>query len=427
MNSTSSMQTNTLLIHWLLKAGFPQESLHSIEFVLLLTGISTIALAANWFTRKYLVRIIQLLFQKSSNKWDDVLMHHRFIERTGRLVPVLIVYLSGDILFADYTVAAEFIKRFAMTFFVFGGIRILDSLLKTVRDIYSQSESYKGKSIRSYTDAAMIAAYVMAAIFIVSIITDKSPWGILSILGGFTVVLMLVFKDTILGFAASLQLSGHDMIRVGDWIEMPKFGADGDVIDVSIHTVKVRNWDKTITTIPTYSLVSDAFKNWRGMSESGGRRIKRSIYIDMETIKFCSDEMLDRFGKIELISSYISEKQQEIDTYNQDNHIDSSRTLNGRRQTNIGVFRAYITAYLNKNQKVHKDMTFLVRHLQPTERGLPIEIYVFSNDQVWARYESIQADIFDHLLAAVHEFDLRIFQNPTGFDFRSLHTQQKSI
>jgi miniconductance mechanosensitive channel len=234
---------------------------------------------------------------------------------------------------------------------------------------------------------------------------------------------MLIFKDTILGFVASIQLSGHDMVRIGDWIEMPKYGADGDVIDVSIHTVKVRNWDKTITTIPTYSLVSDAFKNWRGMSESGGRRIKRALHIDLNSIKFCTDEMLERFKKFSLLRDYISSRQEEISRYNQEHKTDTSQLINGRRQTNIGVFRAYIIAYLKNHPKIHKNMTFLVRHLEPTEHGLPVQIYVFSNDQVWANYESIQADIFDHLLAAVPEFELRVFQNPTGHDFASLNVR----
>jgi miniconductance mechanosensitive channel len=260
----------------------------------------------------------------------------------------------------------------------------------------------------------------MAGIFIVSILTDQSPWGILSVLGGFTVVLMLVFKDTILGFVASIQLSGHDMVRVGDWIEMPKYGADGDVIDVTIHTVKVRNWDKTITTIPTYGLVSDAFKNWRGMSESGGRRIKRSMHIDMSSIKFCTDEMLEHFEKFELLKEYLQQKKEELSTYNKEHNVDGSQLINGRRQTNIGVFRAYIVAYLKNNPKIHQAMTFLVRHLEPTPDGLPIQIYVFSNDQAWANYEAIQADIFDHLLAAAPEFDLRVFQNPTGYDFSKI-------
>jgi miniconductance mechanosensitive channel len=328
--------------------------------------------------------------------------------------------LSADFLLPQQTLAPEFFKRFAMVFFVLAGVWMLDSILLAIRDIYSKSDMASRRPIRFYLDVVKIVAYIMAAIFIISILTDKSPWGVLSILGGFTVVLMLVFKDTILGFVASIQLSGHDMIRIGDWIEMPKYGADGDVIEVSINTVKVRNWDKTITTIPTYGLVSDAFKNWRGMSESGGRRIKRALHIDMSSIKFCTDEMLERFNKFDFIKNYIAEKQDEIIEYNKEHETDTSQLINGRRQTNIGVFRAYTIAYLKNHPKIHQDMTFLVRHLEPKQYGLPVQIYVFSNDQAWANYEAIQADIFDHLLAALPEFELRVFQNPTGYDFKSL-------
>jgi len=305
-----------------------------------------------------------------------------------------------------------------MVVFVIMAVRMLDAMLLAIRRAYDASAQIRGRSIRSYTDAAKIIAYIMAAIFVISILTGKSPWGILSVLGGFTVVLMLVFKDTILGFVASIQLSGHDMVRVGDWIEMPKYGADGDVIEVTINTVKVRNWDKTVTTIPTYTLVSDSFKNWRGMSESGGRRIKRSLYIDMNSVKFCTDAMLERFGGYQLIGDYVRTRKEEIEAHNREHSIDTSRLINGRRQTNLGVFRAYIAAYLKNHPRIHREMTFLVRHLASGPTGLPVEIYVFSNDQQWANYEAIQADIFDHLLAAVGEFDLQIFQNPTGRDFR---------
>jgi miniconductance mechanosensitive channel len=256
-----------------------------------------------------MVRLIELFFKRSKNTWDDSLVKHGFVRRLSYLMPVIVIYLSADFLLPRQALAPEFFKRFAMVFLVMAGVWILDSLLLAFRDIYSRSNKDSHRPIRGYLDAIKIIAYVMAGIFIVSILTDKSPWGVLSILGGFTVVLMLVFKDTILGFVASIQLSGHDMIRIGDWIEMGKYGADGDVIDVSIHTVKVRNWDKTITTIPTYALVTDAFKNWRGMSESGGRRIKRSLNIDMSSVKFCTDEMLERFKKFDLIRDYINEKQ----------------------------------------------------------------------------------------------------------------------
>jgi miniconductance mechanosensitive channel len=266
-----------------------------------------------------------------------------------------------------------------------------------------------------------IVTHMLAAIFIISVLLNKEPWGLFSLLGGMTAVTMLVFKDSILGFVAGIQLGANDMIREGDWIEMPKYGADGDVIEVTVNTVKVRNWDKTISTVPTYALITDSFKNWRGMSESGGRRIKRSICIDMNTVKFATEEMLSIFRKMELLKEYVDQKQQQIDADNSEKQIDLSATVvNGRRQTNLGIFRAYLENYLHDNPKIHTGMTFLVRHLQPTAQGLPIEIYVFSSDKNWVNYEAIQADIFDHILAALPEFGLRVYQQPSGADVAAL-------
>jgi miniconductance mechanosensitive channel len=227
---------------------------------------------------------------------------------------------------------------------------------------------------------------------------------------------MLVFKDTILGFVAGIQLAANDMVRPGDWIEMPKYGADGDVIEVALTTVKVRNFDNTITTLPTYALISDSFKNWRGMSEKGGRRIKRPIHIDVTSVRFCTPEMIERFAKIEKLRPYIDSKQAEVDAYNQDNDIDASVLVNGRRMTNLGTFRAYVLSYLRDHPKLHNNMTLMVRQLPPTATGLPLEIYVFTNDVRWVNYEDIQSDIFDHIFATVREFDLRVFQSPTGAD-----------
>ena len=407
-----------MFANWLAQRGLPPEMITIVNQIVAVTVILIIAYVSFWATKRYLVKLLELLFKHSKNTWDDALVRHAFVKRISYIIPTIIVYLSVDLLLPQQIFIAELIKRLGMVFFVIAIVWVLDSVLLAARDIYDRSELSQGKTIRGYTDAIKIIAYLLAGIFIISTITDKSPWGIISILGGFTVVLMLVFKDTILGFVASIQLSGHDMVRVGDWIEMGQYGADGDVIDVSIHTVKVRNWDKTITTIPTYALVTHSFKNWRGMSESGGRRIKRSLYIDMTSVRFCSDAMLARFEKIALLKDYLHNKNQELIEYNREHQIDANQLINGRRQTNLGVFRAYIIAYLRNHPKIHQNMTFLVRHLEPTPHGLPIQIYVFSNDQAWANYEAIQADIFDHLLAAVEEFELRVFQNPTGYDFK---------
>ncbi|MDH5297962.1 MAG: mechanosensitive ion channel family protein, partial [Desulfobulbaceae bacterium] len=343
-----------------------------------------------------------------------------FFQRLTRLLPLLAVYVAVDLLLPAPHPITEFAKRLLLALAVLFIVRALNALLDGLHDISQEWEPARHKPLRGYLQAVKIVAFLLAFIFAIAILTDTSPWGIVSLLGGLTAVLLLIFKDTILGLVASLQLSGNDMVRIGDWIEMPKYGADGDVIDISIHTVKVRNWDKTIATIPTYALVSDTFKNWRGMQESGGRRIKRALCLDMNTITFCSDEMLERFKRIDLIRDYIASRQAEIEEYNRQHRVDTSLAVNGRRQTNIGVFRAYVVAYLKAHFLIHQEMTFLVRHLAPTAQGLPLEIYVFSRDQRWANYEALQADIFDHILAAVPLFDLRVFQYPAGQDLRRL-------
>ena len=414
------MEISSVIANFLATNGVPETIADLIGLAATITLLLLLAVISYRLTKHFLVRLLEIVFKRSKNTWDDALVQHGFVTRLSYLMPIIVVYMSVDLLMPSQTLAPELFKRLAMVFFVMAGVWMLDAVLLAVRDVYSSSQVASRRPIRGYTDAIKIIAYVMAGIFIIAILTDKSPWGILSVLGGFTVVLMLIFKDTILGFVASIQLSGHDMVRVGDWIEMPKYGADGDVIDVTIHTVKVRNWDKTITTIPTYGLVSDAFKNWRGMSESGGRRIKRALHIDMSSIKFCTDDMLESFEKFYLLKEYMQQKKEAISAYNAEHNVDTSQLINGRRQTNIGVFRAYIVAFLKSHPKIHQNMTFLVRHLEPTPYGLPVQIYVFSNDQAWANYEAIQADIFDHLLAALPEFDLRIFQNPTGYDFSKI-------
>jgi len=300
------------------------------------------------------------------------------------------------------------------------GLSVLLAFLDSLAEIFDTLEFSRMAPVKSFIQVAKILLYFFVGIFILSIILGKSPAFFLGGLGALAAVMMLVFKDSILGLVAGIQLSANKMLRIGDWIEMPKYGADGDVIDVSLTTVKVQNWDKTITSIPAFALVSNSFKNWRGMSESGGRRIKRSIFIDMSTIRFCNEEMLRRFRKFHFIAEYIEKKKSELSTINKDGHIDDSELVNGRRMTNIGTFRAYLYYYLRNHEKISNKMTFLIRQLQPTKEGLPIEIYVFSNDIVWANYEAIQADIFDHILACINQFDLKVFQNPTGSDFKSL-------
>ena len=408
---------DNIVYQTLLNSGMTDTTASLITYGLTTLLIVILTVFATWLVRSKLLKTVVRFIRDNKYNWDDSLIKYKVFQHLSWYVPIITLYLAQDLMFPTDHSWAIIAQRIILTGFVIVTVRFIIALLNSVNEIYSSIR--KGKTpIRGYIDAAKIITYIMGAIFILAILTNRSPWGLLSVLGGLTAITMLVFKDTILGFVASVQLSGTDMVRVGDWVEMPSYGADGDVIEISIHTVKVQNWDKTITTIPTYALIANSFKNWRGMSESGGRRIKRSLNIDMNSIRFVTDEELENLSKIDLLSSYTENRQKEIEQYNSTNNVDTSIPINGRRQTNIGIFRAYIIAYLRQHPKIHKNMTFLVRHLQPGDHGLPVEIYVFSNDQVWANYETIQADIFDHLLAALPIFDLRIFQNPTGFDFR---------
>ncbi len=404
----------------LTNSGLPSPAVQAIMLALSILAIAALAYLVSRLTIHLIIPFFIRASTLSRSDWDDLLVSNRFFDHFSILIPVVVVYATVDILLAGHPFFAEMVRRLSMTILVFIAVRMIDSILRTTEEIYKRGEVAKRKPIGGYLSVVRIVMFILAGIFIVSVLTDESPWGIFSILGGLTAVVLLIFKDTILGFVASLQLVSHDMVRVGDWIEMPRFEADGDVIDVSIHTVKVQNWDKTITTIPTYALVSNAFKNWRGMSESGGRRIKRALCLDMNSVRFCSEEMLENLNKFGLLNEYLQKKQEEIDHHNREHNLDSSTVPNGRRQTNIGVFRAYIKSYLANHPKINKNMTFLVRHLPPTSKGLPMEIYVFSNDQVWANYEDIQADIFDHILAVLPEFGLRVFQEPSGLDFQAL-------
>lgn len=368
---------------------------------------------------RYLLRLINHLVRRTANRWDDAFMEAGVFRRVLRLFPLLLMYAGIERMLVPYG-AGQMLGRIVYALIIFTVGRIIQALLASAERVYHLIDLKERRPIRGYLQAVTIVVYLFVAIFVIATLLGKSPWGLFSVMGGLTAVILLVFKDTILGFVAGVQLNANDMVRVGDWIEMPKYGADGDVIDVTVNTVKVRNFDKTITTIPTYALIADSFKNWRGMSESGGRRIKRSVNLDMNSIRFVDEEMLERFRQIEFLSDYVVKKQQEIDEDNRKRKVNLSVTVNGRRQTNAGIFRAYLQQYLRNHPMIHDEMTFLVRQLQPTAEGLPIEIYVFSRDQVWTNYEAIQADIFDHVLAAIPEFGLRVFQSPAGTDFRRI-------
>lgn len=379
-----------------------------------------LCMVATYVSKGILLQSVQKLISKSKFKWDDRLLKWRVFHRLAHLVPALVLYYLAPVALQGFPIWTAFVVHASIIYMILVGALVLDGALNAFMDVYQDFEMSREIPIKGFVQVVKIVLFLVAGILVLANLLGKNPILLLSGMGALTAVLMLIFKDAILGFVAGIQLTSNKMVAVGNWIEMPKYGADGDVVDVALTTVKVQNWDKTITTIPTYALISDSFKNWRGMSDSGGRRIKRSINMDMQSIRFCTEEMLRRFSKINYITAYLEMKQREIEEFNASRKIDLATLANGRRLTNIGTFRAYVAAYLKDHPMVNQDMTFLVRQLAPTEHGLPIEIYVFCKDKAWANYEGVQSDIFDHILAVVPEFDLRVFQNPSGADFRKI-------
>ena len=363
-------------------------------------------------TRHIILKSIFHFFKKTSTDLDDILIEKGVFNRLSYLVPLIFIYNFKNLLPGHEIVDRALISLIALIF-----ISAINAFINALSDIYSKSRYSSRLNIKSYIQIIKLIINIFGVIIVIALLTGKSPVYFLSGIGALTAVLMLIFKDTILSLVSSVQISSNDLFKIGDWVEAPQFGADGDVIDIALHSVKIQNWDKTISVIPTHKLVDSSFKNWKGMSDSGGRRIKRSIKIDMSSIKFCDDSMINKFKKFKVISDYITTKLSEIEKHNIDNNINEEGLINGRSLTNIGTFRAYVEGYLRNHANIHNEMTFLVRQLSPGVDGLPIEIYVFSSDTNWVNYEAIQSDIFDHLLAILPEFNLRVFQNPTGNDF----------
>lgn len=366
--------------------------------------------------KKYILRIIEKIIKKTKNSWDDIILGRKVFNRIFDIIPAAVIYVFAYLIPQVETV----IERTALAYITLTVTLVISNILNAINDIYEQTPKAKERSIKGIIQTISIAFYAVAAIVIISIIMGKSPLIILSGVGAMTAVLMLIFKDTILSFVAGLQLNYNEMISKGDWISMPSFQADGTVIDIALHTVKVQNWDKTITTIPTYALMQNSFKNWKGMENSGGRRICRNLFIDISSIKFLNKDDIAKFKEINLLRNYLETKEKEITSYNRDKSVKPEDLINGRNLTNIGTFREYIRAYITNNPMIRKDMTILVRQLEATPSGLPIQLYIFTNTTEWIKYEAIQSDIFDHLFAVAPEFNIRLFQNPSGKDFRKL-------
>jgi miniconductance mechanosensitive channel len=386
-------------------------------------GLILLVLLLSWVAHRVsqgpINRSIEKFAHYTIQQWDDILVEKHIVKRILYFIPLILLYvLSSPILTGTSLLPLS--QTLISFLFLIAGMMFLDAMLNALLAIYGKSAISKEISITPFVQVLKLVLYFVTGILLLSLLLQKTPLYFLSGLGALTAVLMFVFKDVLMGFVAGIQLIANKMVAPKDWIEMPKYGADGDVLEITLTTVKVQNFDNTITTIPTYALINESFKNWRNMNLSGGRRIKRYVNIDLGSIKFCSSEMLEQFKRIQLISQYIQNRQEEILVYNKKHQVDESTLVNGRRLTNIGVFRSYVEAYLRQHPMIHKDMTFLIRQLSPSENGLPIEIYVFCKDTNWTSYEAIQADIFDHILAVVPEFDLRVFQEPSGSDFQKI-------
>jgi len=402
-------------------------------WLLTVTGIGLLLLAAavsNLVIRRGLIWFMRLVTSRSSTQWDDAFERHKVFRRITHVIPALVVYagvpfipgLESSVV-DDVTVnplPVVIAQRVAMAYVVLTLTLALASILAAGNEVYETYPVSRERPLKGIVQVAQIVIWIVGAILIVSELFDKSPVIMLSGIGAMTAVLLLVFKDTILGFVASVQLSANDMVRVGDWIEMPACGADGDVIEVALHTVKVQNWDKTITTIPTYRLIAESFRNWRGMSESGGRRIKRPVRIDQSSIRFLADDEIEKLGRFAVLRAHFETKRRELKEAAESLGEAGRDVVNRRRLTNIGVFRAYVRNYLKTHPKINHDMTLLVRQLEPGPEGLPIEIYCFTNTTEWLAYEDVQSDVFDHILAILPEFGLRLFQKPTGADLTHL-------
>ena len=381
--------------------------------------ILVLAWLMNHLAKGFMLRFLRFCIKNSKTQWDDKLVQRNLFHRLSHLAPIIVISFFLPQIWVGHPTAVGLIDAFSQIYIMLVVLLVVQALLDAFHDVYRTFEWSKQVPIYSFIQAIKLIVYMVGGVFIVAKLMGKDPSVIFGSLGALTAVLMLVFKDSILGFAAGIHLTTNKMLSLGDWLEMPKYGADGDVIEIGLTTVKVQNFDKTITTIPTYTLISDAFKNWRGMSESPGRRIKRSILIDLHSIRFCDEALLESLASIQAISGYIREKQKEVQVFNQQLVAGGSdHPANGRRLTNIGTFRAYLVAFLRQHPLINQEMTLLVRQLEPTPRGLPLQIYVFSSDKRWVEYEGIVSDLFDHILSVMKEFDLRAYQEPSGLDFR---------
>lgn len=404
----------------LLKQGLPENYVEGVALFIDLALVILISWVADFIARKLLLSIIARAVKRTKSTWDDYFYEQRVFRNLAHLVPAGIVYESIPYVFNDVGWIIPYLEKAIYLYFVFLTVNLINRTLSAIESWFSKEPKYANTPIKTISQVIRLLAWFAAGVIAISVLTGSSAGSILGAFAGTTAILILVFQDSIKGLLANFQIHMYDLVKVGDWITFSKFGVDGDVVSIDLTTVKVKNFDKTISTVPATAFVSDSFVNWRGMSEEGARRIKRNIHIDIQSIRHLDAPLMERMEEIDLISDHLHRRQGEIDLHNSQKSIQGSSPLNGRRQTNIGLYRAYVQNYLAGHPHIAKEFTLMVRQLQPTTEGLPIEVYCFTNTTEWEKYEGIMADIFDHLYAATRQFDLRLFQRPSGADLRFL-------
>lgn len=409
-------------MQWFQAMGVSDWGARYLTLAIGILAVVLISVVAQLITRRIILQFVKGYVKKSKNQYDDIFLEKKVFTGLALLVPALIIYYAIPLLFENAEVVAYVLRRGIIIYMIVVIMTVVNRFLKALESIAFNLEEFDGKPIGSYKQVFSIVNFFIGSIIIISLLIGKSPITIITAFGAATAVLLLVFRDSILGLVASIQISANDMVRIGDWVTVEKYGADGDVLEINLTTVKVRNFDKTITTVPTYAFISDSFRNWRGMQELGIRRIMRTITIDLNTIKFVNNEMLERFEKVERVTQYLRTRQKEINDYNTQNKNNKQVLINGRHMTNIGVFRNYIEAYLREHPLIANDQLIMVRQLEPTAQGVPLQVYCFSATTVWQEYENLQSFIFDHLLAAAQTFDLQLYQKAAGTDFQRLRS-----
>lgn len=405
---------------FMIDKGMSEDLAIQLNLLVNLIVIAIVVFLLDWLFKRVVIRAFALFSTKTKTTFDDYLVQSNFPKYIAHIVPMIFVIKMIPVIFADFPVWEKLCLKVVDIYMAVLAVWIFRSFLRSLKNYLRTKNAYKDKPLDSFVQVFLIIAWTITSIYLFTVLTEKSPIAFLTALGAASAVILLIFKDSILGFVASIQVAANDMVRIGDWITVEKYGADGDVMEINLATVKVRNFDLTITTIPTYALIADSFRNWRGMQDSGGRRIKRALNIAVSSIRYLTEQEVEDLKKIQLLESYLEHRQKDIAKYNTDNNIDKTILLNGRNQTNMGVFRKYIDTYVKNHPAINNDMTMMVRHLPPTAQGIPLEVYIFSSDKRWVNYEHIMADIFDHIMAAAPYFDLELYEAPSTRDMRRL-------